>query len=55
LVEGRFARKVRDDFSSGVRSGVNGTPTLFINGVRFDGSPEQLLDTLMGATIDAPL
>ena len=23
---------------SGVRSGVNGTPTFFINGVRFDGS-----------------
>ena len=23
--------------SSGVRSGVNGTPTLFINGARYDG------------------
>lgn len=30
--------RVRDDFMSGVRSGVNGTPTFFINGVRFDGS-----------------
>ena len=29
--------RVRDDFMSGVRSGVNGTPTFFINGVRFDG------------------
>jgi protein-disulfide isomerase len=28
---------VRDDFKSGVQSGVNGTPTFFINGVRFDG------------------
>jgi protein-disulfide isomerase len=26
------------DFSSGVRSGVNGTPTFFINGARFDGN-----------------
>jgi len=28
---------VRDDFMGGVRSGVNGTPTFFINGVRWDG------------------
>ncbi len=32
------ARKVRDDFMSGARSGVNGTPTFFINGQRHDGS-----------------
>jgi protein-disulfide isomerase len=30
--------RVRSDFTSGVRSGVNGTPTFFINGVRFDGN-----------------
>jgi protein-disulfide isomerase len=30
--------RVREDFMSGVRSGVNGTPTFFISGVRFDGS-----------------
>lgn len=30
--------RVRDDFMSGVRSGVNGTPTFFINGQRYDGS-----------------
>lgn len=28
--------KVRVDFLSGVRSGVNGTPTFFLNGERFD-------------------
>jgi protein-disulfide isomerase len=28
---------VRADFSSGVRSGVNGTPSFFINGARHDG------------------
>lgn len=33
-----YAPKVRRDFRSGVRSGVNGTPTLFINGARYDGA-----------------
>jgi protein-disulfide isomerase len=32
------APRVREDFMSGVRSGVNGTPTFFINGVRYDDS-----------------
>ncbi len=32
-----YAPKVREDFMSGVRSGVNGTPTFFINGLRHDG------------------
>lgn len=35
--DGRFDKKIKDDFNGGVRSGVNGTPTLFINGVRYDG------------------
>ena len=37
LDRGTYRERVRDDFKSGVRSGVNGTPTFFINGVRFDG------------------
>jgi protein-disulfide isomerase len=32
------AARVREDFLSGVRSGVNGTPTFFINGIRYDDS-----------------
>jgi len=32
-----YKPRVRDDFMGGVRSGVNGTPTFFINGARFDG------------------
>ena len=47
----RFAKRVRDDFRGGVRSGVNGTPTFFINGVRYDGSWEAP-DLL--AAIEAP-
>ncbi|MEP6731754.1 MAG: thioredoxin domain-containing protein [bacterium] len=37
LERGAFSEQVRADFLSGVRSGVNGTPTFFINGVRYDG------------------
>jgi protein-disulfide isomerase len=38
LEAGTFMKKVRDDFRNGVRSGVNGTPTFFVNGERYDGS-----------------
>jgi len=38
LAARRSARKVRDDFRGGIRSGVNGTPTFFINGMRYDGN-----------------
>jgi protein-disulfide isomerase len=33
-----FQSRVKADFTGGVRSGVNGTPTFFINGQRHDGS-----------------
>jgi protein-disulfide isomerase len=35
--------KVEDDFDSGLRSGVNGTPTFFINGKRYNGDWEREL------------
>ena len=35
---GTYTERVREDFRSGVRSGVNGTPTFFINGARHDGA-----------------
>jgi protein-disulfide isomerase len=38
LETGQYRKKVRDDFMSGIRSGVNGTPAFFINGVRHDGA-----------------
>jgi protein-disulfide isomerase len=52
-------QKVRDDFRSGVRSGVNGTPCFFIDGERHDASssPNVLLAVLMKrlvASQDAP-
>jgi len=36
----KYAGHVRKDFMGGARSGVNGTPTFFINGERHDGSFE---------------
>jgi protein-disulfide isomerase len=36
LKEGVYAEKVRQDFQSGLKSGVNSTPTFYINGVRHD-------------------
>ena len=44
--------RVEEDFNSGVRSGVNGTPSFFIDGKRFDGDwtdPEAFLAALKGA------
>jgi protein-disulfide isomerase len=37
LAQHRHAARVREDFLSGVRTGVNGTPTFFANGVRHNG------------------
>jgi protein-disulfide isomerase len=50
--------KIRNDFRSGVRSGVNGTPTFFIDGYRFDGrwdDPELLIAALRMAASDREL
>lgn len=49
--DGRFDPKIRADFLGGIRSGVNGTPCLFINGLRYDGARdvESLVATLRSA------
>jgi protein-disulfide isomerase len=36
--EHRFLARIKHDFEGGVHSGVNGTPTFFINGTRFEGA-----------------
>jgi len=49
-----MAARVREDFMSGVRSGVNGTPTFFVNGVRYDGPwDEESLVDVIGVAIEA--
>jgi protein-disulfide isomerase len=53
LTSHTFAQRVREDFMSGVRSGVNGTPTFFINGFRHDSPWDQptLLESLQAAAL----
>jgi protein-disulfide isomerase len=41
LQKPEFVEKVENDFESGIRSGVNGTPSFFINGVKYNGSWEE--------------
>ena len=52
LADHQFLPKIRADFLGGVRSGVNGTPTFFINGIRHEGSYEY---EDLAADIDARL
>src|SRR5690348_13814333 len=33
------ASRIREDFLSGIQSGVNGTPSFYINEIRYDGVP----------------
>lgn len=40
LENGTFVSKIQKDFSGGVKSGVNRTPTFFINGTRYNGNFE---------------
>ncbi len=47
----RFLPRVRNDFHSGVRSGVNGTPSFFINNVRHDSLTD--FETLFSAVLNA--
>jgi len=47
-----YKARVRDDFMSGVRSGVNGTPTFFVNGVRHNGGYD--VPSLLAAFGEAP-
>ena len=37
IAQHTYQKRIRDDFMGGVRSGVNGTPTFYVNGVRHDG------------------
>src|SRR3989441_4936899 len=48
LSQHTFLPRIKEDFEGGVRSGVNGTPTFYVNGIRHDGAPtaEELVSAL---------
>jgi protein-disulfide isomerase len=37
----RYAEQIEDDLLGGVQSGVPGTPTFFLNGMRYEGNPDK--------------
>ena len=47
IQQGVVEKRIKEDRQSGIRSGVNGTPTFFINGTRYDGSADY--DSLLAA------
>ena len=51
LEGGTYRARVKEDVLSGLKSGVNGTPTFFINGERYDGDHgiEPLFEALQAA------
>jgi protein-disulfide isomerase len=51
LTTHRYAERVREDFHSGIRNGVNGTPTFFVNGLRHNGGFD--LSSLLAAVAPA--
>ena len=51
LLSGAHRERVREDFRLGARAGVNGTPSFFINGTRYDGL--RGLDQLLAALNEA--
>ena len=55
LDDGKYTERVKEDFVGGVRSGVNGTPTFFINGRRHDGAFvfEALVEAVEGSMAQA--
>jgi protein-disulfide isomerase len=48
IKQGVVEKQINEDRQSGIRSGVNGTPTFYINGIRYDGPSDynSLLEAL---------
>jgi protein-disulfide isomerase len=53
LAERSYQARVKQSFRNGISDGVNGTPTIFINGVRYDGPRDY--ETLLAVIKEAAL
>ena len=49
--EGKVTKRIEEDYAGGEESGVDGTPSFFINGTRYDGEDDY--DSLHAALLDA--
>ena len=49
--EGKVTTRIEQDYASGQESGVDGTPSFFINGTRYQGEDDY--DSLRAALLDA--
>ena len=49
--EGRVTKRIEEDYASGLESGVDGTPTFFINGIKYEGGDD--FDSLRAALLEA--
>jgi protein-disulfide isomerase len=54
LDSGQFADNVRRDVHDGERAGVNGTPTLFVNGVRVERATYEALKAAIDTALKTP-
>ncbi|HEX8145882.1 MAG TPA: thioredoxin domain-containing protein [Pyrinomonadaceae bacterium] len=54
LDSGRFADSVRRDLRDGERAGVNGTPCVFVNGVRVERATYEQLKAAIDAALKTP-
>jgi protein-disulfide isomerase len=52
MADPALAAKIREGKLLGVRSGVNGTPTLFLNGVRFEHAEPAIKEPELRAAIE---
>jgi 2-hydroxychromene-2-carboxylate isomerase len=43
-------KRIEEDYASGLESGVDGTPSFFINGIKYEGEDD--LDSLRAALLD---
>jgi len=53
IQQGGVSKRIKEDRMSGIRRGVNGTPSFFINGTRYDGAPDY--DSLLAALEQLPI
>ena len=49
--EGEVTKRIEEDYASGQESGVDGTPSYFINGTRYEGEDDY--DSLRAALLNA--